>query len=359
LEIGRIKFVCSPTVLHERGFEVRKTEGGDIVEHAGSIRRQGGQISDYLIWQPSVFLSIIKTIKAVARRDCPVIILGEAGTAKEMVARQIHAHSRRVRNLFVPMHCGALSGQSLESQLFGHMKGSFAGAISSSLGVFRAADNGTIFLDEIQKLSALLQEKLVRVLQKSCVMPVGSTKSYPVNVRVICATSRDLTKLVQDGSFSAELYFHLNVATLELPPLRERKEDIIILAKYFLDVQAELYNEPTKTLTPLAVKALTDYSWPGNVRELANVMERAFVMSPSRQIGASELPSQVLAANILPQEEYRFPTMDEVDKKLVARALETTKGRKMAAAKLLRIDHRKLNRLITKFNLQPSYNRGH
>ena len=339
---------------------MRKTgEGEGFVHYTESAGRQSGLANDYLIWQPSILLSIIQTIKTVALRDCPVVILGETGTAKEMVARQIHVHSSRAENIFVPVDCAALAGQIFESQLFGHMKGASTGVSCDSLGFFRAANGGTIFLDEIQELSPILQAKLLRVLQESCVTPVGSTKSYPVNVRIICATNRDLSQLVRDGSFRADLYFHLNVATLELPPLRERKEDIIILANYFLNVQAALYSEPPKTLTPSAMKVLTGYSWPGNVRELAYVMERAFVMSCSNKIKASELPMGILATGILPQQEHQFPTMDEVNKKLVVRALEATKGHKMATAKLLGIDHRKLNRLITKFSLQPSNNKGH
>lgn len=333
-------------------------EGEGFEQHAESVGSRPGQVNDYLIWQPSIFLSVIQTVKTFALHDCPVVIIGETGTAKEMAARQIHLHSSRTENIFVPVDCAALAGQIFESQLFGHMKGSFTGATSDSLGFFRAANGGTVFLNEIQELSTILQAKLLRVLQESRVTPVGSTKSYPVNVRVICATNRDLSQLVQEGSFRADLHFQLNVATLELPPLRERKEDIIILAKYFINVQAALYNEPPKTLTPSAIKVLTGYSWPGNVRELAYVIRRAFVMSPSDKIEASDLPVSILATDILPQQEHQFPSMDDVNKKLVVRALEATKGHKMAAAKLLRIDHRKLNRLIEKFNLQPSNNKG-
>lgn len=328
-----------------------------FVHNAGTMRKQSGRLSEHFVGQSSLFHSVIKSIKTVAPRECPIIIIGETGTGKEIVARQIHAYSYRASNAFMPVDCSALTGQLFESQLFGHMKGSFTGAISNTLGFFRAADGGTVFLDEIEEFSSDLQAKLLRVLQESCVTPVGSTKSYPVNVRVICATNRNLRQMVHDGMFRADLYFRLNVVTLEIPPLRERKEDIVILAEYFLNKQAQLYNEPPKTLMPSAVKVLTRYSWPGNVRELANVMERAFVMSPSNQIGASEIPSEILAADILPQQQHQFPTIDEVEKKLVVRALEATKGHKMAAAKLLRIDHRKLNRLIAKFNLWPSYNK--
>ena len=335
---------------------MRETTHGDgFAGDAESTRNRSRQLSECFVGQSSLFRSLINKIKTVAPRQCPVIIIGETGTGKEMVARQIHAYSRRAEYVFMPVDCTALTGQLFESQLFGHLKGSFTGATHDTLGFFRAADGGTIFLDEIEELSPGLQAKLLRVLQESGVTPVGSTKSYAVNVRVICAANRNLQKMVREGTFRTDLYFRLNVVTLEVPPLRERKEDIVILAEYFLNKQARLYNEPTKSLLPSAVKALTSYRWPGNVRELANVMERAFVMSPSNQIGASELPTEIFCTDILPPQEHSFPTLDEVTKRLVLRALETAMGHKMAAARLLSIDHRRLNRLIAKFELWPSY----
>jgi len=319
------------------------------------VERGAEQVGDYLVWQPSICLQIIETLKTVALRDCPVLILGETGTGKEMVARQIHAHSYRAENVFVPVDCAALTGQLFESQLFGYVKGSFTGAVSSNLGSFRAADGGTIFLDQIEKLSLVLQAKLLSVFLESRVTPVGSTKSYPVNVRVICATDCDLRQMVRDGNFRADLYFHLKVLQLDLPPLRERKEDIIILAKYFLDRQAQLYNGHSKTLSPGAIKILTSYNWPGNIQELANVMEQAHIFSDSDEIRPSELPLDILTEDILPEQDRGFPTLDQVNKKLVINALEATNGQKMAAAKLLRIDHRKLSRLIKKYNIQLTW----
>ena len=317
------------------------------------VERRSEQVGDYLVWQPSVCLRIIETLKTAALRDCPVLILGETGTGKKMVARQIHAHSYRAENIFVPVDCATLTGQLFESQLFGYVKGSFTGAVSSTLGSFRAAEGGTIFLDQIEKLSLALQAKLLGVFLESRVTPVGSTKSYPVNVRVICATDCDLRQMVRDGNFRADLYFHLNVLQLDLPPLRERKEDIIILAKYFLDRQVQLYDGHPKTLSPAAIKILTDYKWPGNIHELANVMKRAYIFSDSDEISPSELPADILTESSLPEQDQGLSALDQVNKKLVIETLMTTNGQKMAAAKLLRIDHRKLSRLIKKYNLQP------
>ncbi len=313
---------------------------------------------DRFIGRSPAFQSVIETIKTIAPRECPVVVVGETGTGKEMVARAIHARSCRAESVFVPVDCTALSGQLFESQLFGHMKGSFTGAISDTLGFFRAAHNGSIFLDEIGELESGLQAKLLRVLQELSVVPVGSTKPYPVNVRVICATNHELRQMVLDGSFRADLYFRLNVVQLELPPLRLRKEDIPILADYFLEKQAQLYNEPLKRLSAGALKILVDYDWPGNVRELANVMEHAYVISASSHITPSSLPTEILTGGILLDSEKAFPSLDKVNERLVIRALQAVNGRKMAAAKLLRIDHRKLARLIKKFNLQPTWKQG-
>jgi DNA-binding NtrC family response regulator len=302
-----------------------------------------------------VLLSITKNIKTIAARECPVIIVGETGTAKEMVAYQIHAHSRRAQHAFVPVDCGILKGELFESQLFGHVKGAFSTASSQTLGALRAADNGTIFLDEIGELSPLVQRKLITVLRDSRVTPVGSTESYPVNVRVICATSSPLKQRVRNTEFQSELYYRLNVVQLQLPPLRETKEDIIILAQYFLDMQAELYKRNAKKLSPAAIRILTNYNWPGNIRELANVMEQAYLLSNSDHIEPSALPADILAFEKPPEKEGAFPNLEQVTKKLIVDALQRTNGRKLMAAKLLRIDHRKLSRLIKKYKLQSAW----
>ena len=314
-----------------------------------------GYAKDVFVGESAAFRAIIKNINTVAARQCPVVLVGETGTGKEIVARQIHARSCRSDKIFIPVDCTSLSGQLFESQLFGHMKGSFTGAISDTLGFFRAANSGTIFLDEIGEMAVELQAKLLRVLQECTVVPVGSTKSYPVDVRVICATNKDLKQVVLDGKFRSDLYFRLNVVQIDLPPLRDRKDDVIILSKYFLERQARLYDEPSKLLSDRTLKVLLEYDWPGNVRELANVMEHAYILSESSVIEPSALPSDVLTGGLLAIQDEGFPTMDKVKKRLIVRALEVAKGRKMAAAELLGIDHRKLARLIKKYNLQPTW----
>jgi transcriptional regulator with PAS, ATPase and Fis domain len=315
-----------------------------------------GKCAEQFVGHSPAFQSIIGAIQTVAWRESSVIIIGETGTGKEIVARQLHAKSSRANKIFVPVDCTALSGHIFESQLFGHTKGSFTGAIKDTLGFFRAANGGTIFLDEISEIELDLQAKLLRVLQESAVNPVGDTRTYPVDVRIICATNRDLKQMVREGTFRADLYFRLNVIKVEIPPLRERKDDIQILAEHFLYKQADLYGEPEKTLAPETLKILQDYDWPGNVRELANAMEYAYVTSRTDIIEPISLPADILTGEVvLPMQEQAFMSFDELKKKMIIQALQKTTGRKMAAAKLLKIDHRKLARLVEKFDLTPTW----
>ncbi len=303
------------------------------------------------------FQSVLETIRIVAGRTCCVIIQGQTGTGKEMAARQIHALSERADKVFIPVDCTALSGTLFESQLFGHVKGAFTGAVCDTLGFFRAADGGTIFLDEIGEMEMDLQAKLLRVLQDGRITPVGSTVSHPVDVRVLCATHRDLKQMVQKGTFRADLYFRLNVYKIELPPLRERKSDIRNLAEYFLRKQAELYQEPLRRLSEEAAAILEAYHWPGNVRELANAMEHAHIASRNLIIEPADLPMDILEGDLLTETggEDEFYPFRQIQKRMIALALKKSRGRKMAAARLLGIDHRKLARLVEEFGLEVTW----
>jgi len=299
---------------------------------------------------------VLQNIKTVACRKTTVLLLGETGTGKEMAARQIHSLSHRAHKAFIPIDCTALNGQILESQLFGHVKGAFTGAIRDSAGFFRAADGGTVFLDEISELELNLQAKLLRVLQESCVTPLGSTDSYPVDIRLICAANRDLKSMVRLGTFRADLYFRISIFKIELPPLWERREDIILLAKHFLQKQAALYQEEVKEISPEAEHILNRYDWPGNVRELANVMEYAHVNCTGPVIEPCHLPVDILCKDAIhPLQGGDFMSFEDLQKRLVLRALEKTRGHKMAAARLLKIDHRKLERLVKKWNMEPTW----
>ena len=323
---------------------------GESLEVAGRVGGAPGRDSDFIGKSPA-FNSILELIKAVAARKCSVVITGETGVGKEIVARQIHNASDRSDKVFVPVDCTTLTGQLFESQLFGHVKGAFTGAVDSTIGFFRAADDGTIFLDEISEIPLELQAKLLRVLQESSVTPLGSTKSYPIDVRVLCSTNRDLHEMVEEGTFRSDLYYRLNVVNVEVPPLRQRKEDIMPLAEYFLANQAGFYSEPPKVLSSTAKKLLLNYSWPGNIRELANAIERAYVLTVGREIQPAVLPFEIIIADSTPYPKHELPTLDEVKRKVITQTLEFTKGRKLAAAKILGIERRRLNRLIEKLNI--------
>ncbi len=343
------------TNREEKRTALSEFDAGDRLSRssAHSLRFQRFDDADF-IGGSAAFSSIIELIKAIAARRCSVIITGETGVGKEMVARQIHRASGRVDKVFVPVDCTTLTGQLFESQLFGHTKGAFTGAVDNTLGFFRAADGGTIFLDEISEMPLELQTKLLRVLQEGMVTPLGSTKPCPVDVRILCATNRNLSRMVKEGIFRADLYYRLNVVNLEIPPLRQRREDILPLAEYFLANQAMFYVEPPKVLSSAVKKLFLNYSWPGNVRELANAIERAYVLTTGVEIQPVVLPFEIIVADSPSYPKHELPTLDEVKHRIITQTLEFTSGRKMAAAKILGIERRTLNRLIEKLNISST-----
>ncbi|MDD5133863.1 MAG: sigma-54 dependent transcriptional regulator [Phycisphaerae bacterium] len=320
--------------------------GDALIQERGRVMRSG-----FVVGASAAFESILETVNAVAARQCSMIIVGETGAGKEMIARRIHSCSDRADKVFVPVDCTTLTGQLFESQLFGHVRGAFTGAVSDTLGFFRAADGGTIFLDEISEIPLDLQAKLLRVLQESTVTPVGSVKAFPINIRVLCATNRNLKQMVDEDKFRADLYYRLNVVTIHVPPLRERPEDVLALAEHFLARQAELYNEPYKALSDEAKKLLVDYNWPGNVRELANVMERAYVLTDTEMIMPAAFPTEIIVSIPAAGGRPRLPTLDEAQRKVIIHTLNATSGKRIAAAKILGLERRKLNRLMEKLNI--------
>jgi two-component system response regulator HydG len=294
---------------------------------------------------------------SIASRRSTVMLLGETGTGKEMLARHIHMQSERADKPFVPVDCSAMTETLFESQLFGHVRGAFTGAIRESLGFIRAADGGTLFIDEVGELSVLLQAKLLRVLQERCVVPVGDTRARPVDVRVICATHRDLSAMVRLRTFREDLYFRLNVVVLRVPPLRERPEDVVPLAQHFLSVQADLYGESAKTLSFEVCELLRQYAWPGNVRELSNVIEHAHVLASEGIIRATDLPDRLRRAadeGVITLSDLR---LIDVERRTIAEALNRTKFCKAAASRLLGINIQRLNRRIRSLGIDlPSGN---
>jgi len=299
------------------------------------------------------FCRVLEIVNTIASRECTVMLLGESGTGKEMMARQVHRNSRRASGPFIPVDCTILSEELFASQLFGHVKGAFTGADRDTLGFFCTADGGTIFLDEIGELPLSVQGKFLRVLQESKVTPVGATAEHPVDVRVICATNRNLDEMVEQGRFKRDLYYRLKVIEVKIPPLRERREDILPLTKYFLRKQAQRYSEPPKSLSPEVIAALEAYEWPGNVRELANVVEYAYVLSKNSRLTLSDLPDAVRMAVVdYDAGEDRVMPLELAEKALVVNALRIAGGNQARAARMLQIERRRLYRMIDRYRLQ-------
>jgi DNA-binding NtrC family response regulator len=307
-----------------------------------------------LVGCSDAFSSLVDIVRSIACRQCCVLVTGQTGTGKEMIARKIHDYSLRSAKPFIPVDCTTLTGPLFESQLFGHTKGAFTGAVADTLGFFRAADGGTIFLDEISEIPLDLQAKLLRVLQQGTVIPLGSTRICPIDVRVICASNRNLKHMVDQNNFRPDLYYRINVVNIDIPPLSRRSEDILPLANHFLNNLADFYSEPPKRLSEKTQQILLKYPWPGNVREIANAMERACVLTQSDLIEPSALPSEILLSAYAICPTAPLPTLDTAQQQLITEALRLTKGQKAAAAKILGIDRRRLNRLIEKLDIPVS-----
>jgi transcriptional regulator with PAS, ATPase and Fis domain len=289
-------------------------------------------------------------IGKVAVADSPVLIEGESGTGKELVAAAIHRLSNRSKCPFIPVNCSAIPQDLLESEFFGHVRGAFSGAVADSLGLFRGAHEGTIFLDEIAELPPPLQVKLLRVLQEMQVRPVGSTKAYPVDVRVIAATNRQLEQAMSQGTFRQDLFYRLNVIRITLPPLRERRDDVPALVTHFIRRFNRRFHRDIRGITPDALSALKGFDYPGNVRELENLVERAFAMGAREQITIADLPSLTARAAGLPVISDRsLPTLAEVEKDLILRALAVLDNDKEEAARALGISRRTIYRRLKEY----------
>ncbi|HEJ8623717.1 TPA: sigma-54-dependent response regulator transcription factor ZraR [Klebsiella michiganensis] len=288
--------------------------------------------------------ALLNNIALVAPSDATVLIHGESGTGKELVARALHASSARSRRPLVILNCAALNESLLESELFGHEKGAFTGADKRREGRFVEADGGTLFLDEIGDISPLMQVRLLRAIQEREVQRVGSNQTLSVDVRLIAATHRDLAEEVSAGCFRQDLYYRLNVVTIDMPPLRQRKEDIPQLARYFLQRYAERNRKAVQGFTPQAMDLLIRYAWPGNIRELENAVERAVVLLTGEYISERELPLAITGTSVAdaPHGEDSIQPLVEVEKEAILVALEKTGGNKTEAARQLGITRKTL-----------------
>src|SRR5215510_14152624 len=327
LKEGAYDYLSKPLILDElRHLMARLMERRFLRGEVNTLRARLGEelaVSD-LVGASTVMQKVKEVIGKVAVTDSPVLIEGESGTGKELVAAAIHRMSARAKRPFIPVNCSAIPPDLLESEFFGHVRGAFTGAVSDSLGLFRGADEGTIFLDEIAELPPPLQVKLLRVLQEMQVRPVGSTKAYPVDVRVIAATNRNLEQAMQQGSFRQDLFYRLNVIRITLPPLRERREDVPALVTHFMRRFNRRFRRDVRGVAPEALASLQEYAFPGNVRELENLVERAYAMGARNQITLADLPSLTLSdpADLAPSASpTAIPKLSDVEKSLILKAL--------------------------------------
>jgi two-component system response regulator HydG len=306
-------------------------------------------------------IAAVKTLARVARTDATVLLEGESGTGKELAARTLHHYSNRAARHLVVVNCGALPETLLESELFGHVKGAFTGASTSRPGLFREADRGTLFLDEIGDLSLHLQTRLLRALQEREVVPVGAETPIKVDVRVVAATHRDLSAMVKDGDFREDLFYRLDVVTVQLPPLRARKQDVPLLVDHFLRTLGRRHRRGPVAVDPDAQARLLAYDWPGNVRQLQNVLERALVLAEQDVIGPEHLPEEIRLASTTTRASSApdaaaqgdGPTLAAVERRHVLRVLDETGGNRQAAAKALGISRRTLLRMLHRWGMVP------
>lgn len=301
--------------------------------------------------------SLIRSARMVAATDVTVLIKGETGTGKEVLASAIQKDSSRVNKPFVTLNCAALPEGLVESEIFGHKKGAFTGAVSDKQGLFQAADGGTLFLDEINSLPLTIQSKLLRFLESGECLPVGSTKPYRVDVRVIAATNSDLNALIESGEFRRDLYFRLNVVPLEIPTLHERSDDIEVLAKHFFVHFAQTHSLQAPTLSKQALKVLRNYKWPGNIRELRNLCERLSILLAGRVIEPENLPHEFTSTADGDHlfSDFKLPEsglqLDALEANMIHQALARTNGNRSKSARLLGISRDTLLYRIQKHGL--------
>ncbi|HUU44295.1 MAG TPA: sigma-54 dependent transcriptional regulator [Acidobacteriota bacterium] len=358
LKKGASDYVTKPFKIDEIKITIQKILGARALENENrSLRAQLDEACSFdrmLGVDPRI--EQVKRIAAqAAQSDATILIRGESGTGKDLLARAIHQHSPRRNKPYIAVNCGALPETLLESELFGHAKGAFTGAVRDHEGRFRAADGGTLFLDEIAESPLSIQVKLLRVLEDKIVTPVGASRDYNVDVHLIAATNADLEAAVSAGRFRPDLYYRLNVIHIALPPLRERPDDIELLSPYFVAQSCERAGCPTKHLTPAALRLLRQCPWPGNVRELQNVIERAVVLTRSDTIDVTDLPDRLdrpTAAAAADTTGAPTPTLESIEKAYIYWVLNQTDWQKSKAAHILGIDNSTLYRKITKYKFE-------
>ncbi|MGD8699698.1 MAG: sigma-54 dependent transcriptional regulator [Gemmatimonadales bacterium] len=341
----------------------RALEEQDLRREVARLRQKargvGGDIQ--IVGKSAAIQRVIDLIARVAPSRATVLITGDTGTGKELVARAIHSASNRASKPFMPINCAAIPDNLLESELFGHMKGAFTGAIQNKKGLFEEASGGSVFLDEISTMSMSLQPKLLRVLQEYVIMRVGGRQPIPVNIRLIAATNVDLKKRVASGEYREDLFYRLNVFPIEVPSLRDRKEDIPLLSNFFLQKYSELYSIDAPKLPARTLDRMMSHEWPGNVRELENFIERAVVLHASGGSGTVgfELPADATedddgGASILDEAQRKRWTFEDLEREYIFRVLESVRWKKTEAAEILGIDRRTLYRKLKRYEDEGS-----
>jgi two-component system response regulator PilR (NtrC family) len=368
LRLGAYDYLTKPFDVEELKAKVRNAlERRTLRQENVLLKRALRSSSAFsnIIGRSKAMQDVFDLVETVAPTNSTILVTGESGTGKELVARAVHTNSLRRDQAFVALNCAALPETLLESELFGHMRGSFTGAAATKKGLLEAAERGTVFLDEISEMSTMMQVKLLRVLQERKFRRVGGTEEIDADIRIIAATNRDLAKTVSEGGFREDLYYRINVIPIHLPPLRERREDITPLAEHFVAKYREQMGKPVTGLSPEALRWLETADWPGNVRQLENVIERAVALERGPLIQLSSLPSEqgpkppgsvaVAAADpaALPEHGLDLPRhLESQERDLVSQALRQSGGRHDKAAKLLAISPRQFRYLLDKYALR-------
>ncbi|UCD89803.1 MAG: sigma-54-dependent Fis family transcriptional regulator [Desulfobacterales bacterium] len=322
------------------------------IELKETLKKQQ-KISD-IVGHSKVIMEVQRTINQIAPSDINVLILGESGTGKELVAQSIHRLSPRSEKEFIAFNCGSFTEELMANELFGHEKDAFTGATKAKAGLIKVADGGTIFLDEIGDMPLSMQVKLLRVIQEKEVLPVGGEAPVPVDVRFIAATHRDLKEDVEKGHFRQDLFYRLNVITIKLPSLAERRDDTQLLAYHFLSQKSKAMNKDAQNITKESMELLCQYGWPGNIRELENVIERAVALANGPEITVKELPEYIgnLSIETYRRHNSEVPTLEEQEKNYIKWVLDKCEGNKTKAAKIMGIDRVSLWRKIKRFGLE-------
>jgi two-component system nitrogen regulation response regulator NtrX len=353
-KLGAFDFIEKPLSIEKTILIVRNALRQRELERVNAQMSEELNQEYVMIGDSVVMRALRKQIAVIAPTDGRVLISGESGTGKELVARAIHAQSRRASGPFVEVNSAAIPEELIESELFGHVKGSFTGATGAKKGKFELADGATLFLDEIGDMSARVQSKVLRVLEEQRFEPVGSNTAIKVDVRVLAATNKNLDELIEQGTFRSDLFYRLNVIPFEIPPLRERLEDVPLLVEHFNQKFSNAYGKKTKKVEQDAIDALQSYSWPGNVRELKNTIERVVIMHGKQKVAAEDLPA--LGGEEPPASSYRFPSFKEAtdayQREFIQRKLEESDGNISKAAETMGVDRSHLYRRMKALGIQ-------